>query len=102
MADARRTAEVAARQSYGRLLALLAARTRDIAASEDALAEAFASALRPANGVPANPDAWLLTAARNHLSNAARHQGVVDAVAIDLALLHDETAPRCPTYPTSV
>jgi RNA polymerase sigma-70 factor, ECF subfamily len=42
---ARRAAEQAARASYGRLVAMLTARTRDIAAAEDALAEAFARAL---------------------------------------------------------
>jgi RNA polymerase sigma-70 factor (ECF subfamily) len=60
---------VAARDSYGRLLALLAASTGDLAAAEDALADAFERALRtwPAQGVPGNPDAWLLTVARNRL-----------------------------------
>lgn len=95
MPDARRAAETAARASYGRLLAILAARSRDIAASEDALSEAFLAALRtwPQSGVPGNPDAWLVTAARNHLKNLARHQAVVDASAADLALLLDDTAP---------
>ncbi len=95
MQDARHAAETAARTSYGRLLALLAARSRDIAASEDALSEAFVAALRtwPENGVPANPDAWLMTAARNSLHNAARHQGVVAESAFDLALLYDDAAP---------
>ncbi|MBC7991679.1 MAG: RNA polymerase subunit sigma-70, partial [Rhizobacter sp.] len=56
MRDARRTAEVAARASYGRLLSILAARSRDIAASEDALSEAFLAALRtwPGSGIPDN------------------------------------------------
>ena len=92
---ARRAAEVAARTSYGRLLALLAARTRDIAAAEDALAEAFVAALRswPRQGVPDQPDAWLMTVARNALANRARHQAVVNAAAADLALLADEVAP---------
>ena len=42
------------------------ARTRDVTAAEDALAEAFALALKdwPRNGCPANPEAWLLTVAR--------------------------------------
>lgn len=98
MVDARsaaRAAEAAARASYGRLLAILAARSRDIAACEDALAEAFLAALRtwPGSGVPDNPDAWLMTSARNHLKNGARHQAVVDASAVDLALLRDDTAP---------
>jgi hypothetical protein len=45
VSDARRTAELAARASYGRLLAYLAARSRDVAAAEDALGDAFAAAL---------------------------------------------------------
>ena len=62
-------AGLAARDSYGRLLALLSASTSDIAAAEDALADAFERALRawPAQGTPASPDAWLLTVARNRL-----------------------------------
>ncbi|GIJ07059.1 RNA polymerase sigma factor [Micromonospora andamanensis] len=62
-------AAVAARDSYGRLLALLSASTGDLAAAEDALADAFERALRswPGQGVPASPDGWLLTVARNRL-----------------------------------
>lgn len=94
-------AELAARDAYGRLLAMLVARSRDIAASEDALSEAFVAALRtwPVDGVPGNPQAWLLTAARNNLHNMRRHQGVVDTSAADLALLRDETAPEAPSVP---
>ena len=101
MDDARRVAETAARASYGRLLSVLAARSRDIAASEDALSDAFVAALRhwPEAGVPDNPDAWLLTAARNNLKNAARHQSVVDASAMDLALLYDDAAPSSHDVP---
>lgn len=71
-------AERAARTAYGRLLALLAARARDVAAAEDALAEAFQAALRrwPQSGVPDSPEAWLLTAARRALGHAARHRAV--------------------------
>ena len=60
---------MAARDSYGRLLALLAASTGDLASAQDALADAFERALRtwPSAGVPDNPDAWLLTVARNRL-----------------------------------
>ena len=62
-------AGLAARDSYGRLLALLSAAASDLAAAEDALGDAFERALRtwPAQGVPSNPDAWLLTVARNRL-----------------------------------
>ena len=72
-AEAAHTAERVARESYGRLVAFLAARTRDLAGAEDALSEAFAAALRswPADGVPDNPDAWLLTAARRRQLDSA-------------------------------
>jgi len=74
--EARQVAERAARDSYGRLLAFLAARTRDLAGAEDALAEAFASALQswPVDGVPSNPDAWLLTVARRRQTDAIRRR----------------------------
>jgi predicted RNA polymerase sigma factor len=57
------------RTSYGRLLAVLAAPTRDIAAAEDALADALERALArwPDDGIPANPEGWILTVARNRL-----------------------------------
>jgi predicted RNA polymerase sigma factor len=63
-----RVAELAGR-SHGRLLALLAAPTGDIPAAEDALADAWERALTHwrADGVPANPEGWVLTVARNRL-----------------------------------
>lgn len=69
-----RTAESVARWSYGKLVALLSARSRDLAAAEDALSEAFVAALTawPRDGCPENPEAWLLTAARRKLIDAAR------------------------------
>jgi RNA polymerase sigma-70 factor (ECF subfamily) len=76
---------VAARDSYGRLLALLAAATSDLAGAEDALADAFERALRtwPARGVPGNPDAWLLTVARNRLRDEWKSARAQRAVALD-------------------
>ena len=64
--DAHGAADAVARHSYGKLVAFLAARTRDVAAAEDALSEAFAAALADwsRNGCPENPEAWLLTVAR--------------------------------------
>jgi predicted RNA polymerase sigma factor len=71
-----RLAEVV-RDSYGRLLAVLAAPTRDIAAAEDALADALERALArwPADGIPANPEGWLLTVARNRLRDLWKSSG---------------------------
>jgi RNA polymerase sigma-70 factor (ECF subfamily) len=97
MADskARRAAEQAARTAYGRLIAYLAARTRDVSAAEDALAEAFARALErwPVDGVPERPEAWLLTAARRHLIDGARRQRTGAAAAPTLALLMQNASP---------
>lgn len=88
----RRAAELAARDSYGRLLAYLAYRWRDIAAAEDALAEAFASALAawPRIGVPRSPDAWLMTAAKRNLLQAARHAKIAADPAITILLGEEE------------
>lgn len=71
-AEARATAERVARVSYGRLVALLAAPTGDLALAEDSLASAFEQALTtwPQRGVPTNPEGWLLTVARNRQRDA--------------------------------
>ncbi len=89
---ARATAEAAARRSYGKLVAFLAARTRDVAGAEDALSDAFAAALVdwPANGTPANPEAWLLTVARHKLADAARRRASAESGASHLRLIADE------------
>jgi RNA polymerase sigma-70 factor (ECF subfamily) len=73
-------AELAARASYGRLLSILAVRTRDLAGAEDALSEAFLAAVTqwPLDGVPQNPEGWLLTAARRKLVDAARRRRARD------------------------
>ena len=89
---ARRTAERVARESYGRLVAFLAARTRDVAGAEDALGEAFAAALRrwPGDGVPDNPDGWLLTTARRRQTDDARRRQTQDAGREHVRLVADE------------
>ena len=53
--DPRIIVERVARESYGRLVAFLSVRTRDVAAAEDALGDAFVTALGtwPHDGVPA-------------------------------------------------
>src|SRR5476649_635170 len=89
---ARAAAETAARRSYGKLIAFLSARTRDVAGAEDALSEAFAAALTawPAGGVPDNPDAWLLAVARRKMIDATRRRGAGEAAVGHLALLAEE------------
>jgi predicted RNA polymerase sigma factor len=90
--QARNTADAVARRSYGKLVAFLAARTRDVASVEDALSEAFASALAdwPRNGCPANPEGWLLTAARRKLIDFARRRRTGDLASGELQRLAEE------------
>lgn len=76
------TVEHVARSAYGKLLARLVRRSGDLARSEDALAEAFAAALRvwPEQGVPDAPEAWLSTVAKRKLVDGARHHAIADRV----------------------
>jgi RNA polymerase sigma-70 factor (ECF subfamily) len=67
--------ETVARESYSRLIAYLAARADgDLTAAEDAMSEAFLAALLqwPVDGIPNNPDAWLLQIARRKLVDSQR------------------------------
>jgi RNA polymerase sigma-70 factor, ECF subfamily len=62
------------RTSHGRLVAMLASRTRDIAGAEDCVAEAYRMALEkwPTDGLPQNPEGWLMTVARNRMTDRAK------------------------------
>jgi predicted RNA polymerase sigma factor len=90
--DAHRAAELAARASYGRLVAYLARRSRDVAAAEDALSDAFVAALSawPRDGVPDKPEAWLLAVARRRLLDAGRHATVAARALPALHAVIDE------------
>jgi RNA polymerase sigma factor (sigma-70 family) len=96
--DARRAAEMAVRNSYGRLVAYLASRTRDVAAAEDALGDAFLAALETwtESGVPKNPESWLVVAARNRLIDAARRNRVQENVFEMLTLSSLQTDKSIP------
>ncbi len=93
-ARARDTAEAVARRSYGKLVAFLASPMRDVAGAEDALSEAFAAALEhwPVRGIPDNPEAWLITAARRRKIDAARKRRRSEDAVDHLKLLADELA----------
>jgi predicted RNA polymerase sigma factor len=87
-----RAIERVARESYGRLVAYLSSHTRDVASAEDALSNALVAALTtwPRDGVPQNPEAWLLTTARHAIIDHVRHQQVVLASEPTLILLQEE------------
>jgi RNA polymerase sigma-70 factor (ECF subfamily) len=85
-------AEAVARRSYGKLVAFLAARTRDVAGAEDALADTFASALVdwPSSGIPKSPEAWLLAVARRKMVDADRRRRTSVDAAGELRLIAAE------------
>ena len=88
-----RTIERVARESYGRLVAYLSSNTRDVASAEDALSNALVAALTtwPRDGVPQNPEAWLLTAARHSFIDHVRHRQVAEASEPTLLLLRKQS-----------
>src|SRR5258706_7542564 len=98
-----RTIERVARESYGRLVAYLASRTRDVGSAEDALGNALVAALEtwPRDGVPQNPEAWLLTTARRSFIDLLRHRQVAEASEPTLALLREESKDKTlsPEFP---
>src|SRR5882672_1347295 len=89
---ARETAEAVARHSYGKLVAYLAAQTGDVARAEDALSEAFASALTdwPLHGAPQNPEGWLMAVAKRKIIDMVRRKKSSEKAAGHLRLLSEE------------
>ena len=99
----RDTAEAVARRSYGKLVAFLAARIRDVAGAEDAVSDAFAAALAdwPKTGLPTNPEAWLLTVARRKMLDGVKRRRTAENAEEHLLLLveiaaRDYDAPAIP------
>ena len=89
---AHEAAQNVARASYGKLIAFLAKQTRDVAGAEDALSEAFASALVdwPRKGVPDNPEAWLMAVAKRKIIDASRRRRSGEASTGHLQLMAEE------------
>jgi RNA polymerase sigma-70 factor (ECF subfamily) len=94
----REVAEAVARRSYGKLVAFLAARIRDVAGAEDALSDAFAAALSdwPLNGIPTRPEAWLLTVARRKMLDAVRRRRTAEEAQNHLLLLNELASDEAP------
>lgn len=98
---ARVAAERAVRAAYGRLVALLAARSRDLASAEDALSEALRAALEtwPVRGVPDRPEAWLMTAARRAAGHARARAATAVAALPDLTMIAEEAEEMPDAFP---
>jgi RNA polymerase sigma-70 factor (ECF subfamily) len=90
--NAWQAAENVARHSYGKLVAFLAAQTGDVTRAEDALSEAFASALSdwPLHGAPRNPEGWLMAVAKRKIIDMVRRRNSGEKAAPHLQLLGEE------------
>lgn len=88
--------ERAHRASFGRLVGWLFRRTGDLEVAEDAVADAFASAVATwrQRGVPDSPEGWLRVAARNSAVSNLRGRARILAVAPEkLEDLADRSSP---------
>ncbi len=92
------TLEAVYQAEWGRLLALLVARTRRLDLAEEALSEAFARAAQRwgADTVPANPAGWLYTTAHRHVVGRLRAEAVAGRKAPLLAVRQGWVPPAEP------
>ncbi len=69
-------AEIVFRREWGRAVAVVIRLTGDLGLAEDAVQEAFASAVgRWASGpLPSDPSGWLITVAKNHATDRLRRE----------------------------
>src|SRR3954469_8723107 len=74
-----RTIDAIWRIESAKLIAGLARMVRDVGLAEDSAQDALVAALEqwPESGVPANPGAWLMAAAKNRAINHFRHDQMV-------------------------
>src|SRR6476619_6202873 len=87
------TIETLFRRESGRLIAVLMRLLgpQNLQLAEDVVQEAFVAAMRDweVNGVPDNPPAWLLTAARRRAIDAIRRERTRRTFAADVAKFLD-------------
>ena len=84
------------RQEYGRCVATLVRVLGDIDLAEEAVQDAFATAVErwPATGLPPNPGAWITTTARNRAIDRLRREAARDDKQAQAALLHQPDEPQ--------
>lgn len=87
MSDVHRTIEAVWKSESPRLIAAIARVTRDIGIAEELAQDALVTALEvwPDEGIPDNPGAWLMTAAKRRAIDSLRRGQM-------LALKHEEVA----------
>ena len=88
-------AETVFREHYGRAVAVLVRLLGDIDAAEEAVQDAFATAVArwPSDGVPPSPAGWIITTARNRAIDRLRREGSRAARHAEAVLLRSEPEP---------
>ncbi|MFB6935956.1 RNA polymerase sigma factor [Streptomyces sp. HUAS 31] len=88
--------EAVFRAEYGRAVAVLVRALGDIDLAEEAVQDAFTTALRrwPETGVPPSPAGWIITTARNRAVDRLRREAGRGERHAQAALLHAPDAPR--------
>jgi RNA polymerase sigma-70 factor (ECF subfamily) len=83
------------RAEYGRAVAALVRFLGDIDLAEEAVQDAFATAVRrwPETGTPPSPAGWIITTARNRAIDRLRRESTRQARHAEAALLHAPDAP---------
>ena len=87
--------EAVFRESYGRAVAVLTRLLGDIDAAEEAVQDAFLTAVQrwPADGVPPSPAGWIVTTARNRAIDRLRRESTRTDRYRAAALLADPGPP---------
>ncbi|NUT27802.1 MAG: RNA polymerase sigma factor [Streptomyces sp.] len=87
--------EAVFRAEYGRAVAVLVRFLGDIDLAEEAVQDAFTTAVRrwPETGVPPSPAGWIITTARNRAVDRLRREAGRDERHAQAALLHASDAP---------
>jgi RNA polymerase sigma-70 factor (ECF subfamily) len=89
--------EIAAvfRAEYGRAVAVLVRVLGDIGLAEDAVADAFTTAVArwPAEGAPPSPAGWIITTARNRAIDQLRRESARPHKHAEAALVHAPADP---------
>lgn len=93
-AEIRQSVDEVYRKESRRVFATLVRLLRDFDLAEEALHEAFAAAVErwPAEGIPANPRAWLVSAGRFKAIDALRRRGRFDELKSELVERFDDVA----------
>ncbi|WP_432186894.1 RNA polymerase sigma factor [Streptomyces sp. Tue6028] len=87
--------EAVFRAEYGRAVAVLIRFLGDIDLAEEAVQDAFTTAVRkwPETGTPASPAGWIITTARNRAVDRLRRESTRDARHAEAARLYAPEAP---------